>query len=81
MDNISCTDHVRNEEVLQRVREERSILPTVKRRKANWNGHILRRNHLLKCVIEGKIEGRIGETGRLRKRCEQLLYDLKETLG
>jgi len=35
---------------------------TVKRRKANWIGHMLRRNCLLKNVIEGKIEGRIGVT-------------------
>jgi len=38
---ISCTDHVRYEEVLQRVREDRNILHTITRRKANWIGHIL----------------------------------------
>jgi hypothetical protein len=48
---------VRNE-VLHIVKEERNIIPTIKRRKANWIGHILRRNCLLKHVIEGKIEGR-----------------------
>jgi hypothetical protein len=36
MDEISWTDRVRNEEVLHRVKEERNILRTVKRRKANW---------------------------------------------
>jgi hypothetical protein len=30
----------------------------------NWIGHILRRNCLLKHVIEGKLEGRIEMTGR-----------------
>jgi hypothetical protein len=44
---------VRNEEVLHRVKEERNIVHTVKRRKANWIGHILRRNCLLKHVTEG----------------------------
>jgi hypothetical protein len=39
----SWTDHVRNE-VLHRVKEERNIIHTVKRRKANWIGHILRTN-------------------------------------
>jgi hypothetical protein len=39
------------------------ILQTIKRRKANWIGHILRRNCLLKHVIEGKREGRIEVTG------------------
>jgi len=35
---------VRKEVVLQRVQEERNIVHTVKRRKANWIGHILLRN-------------------------------------
>jgi hypothetical protein len=53
---ISLTDRVRNEEVLHTVKEERNILHTVKRRKANWIGHILRRNCLVENFIEGKIE-------------------------
>ena len=48
-------DHVRNEEVLLRVNEQRNILHEIRKRKANWIGHILRRNCLLKQVIEGKI--------------------------
>jgi hypothetical protein len=59
VEKISWTDHVRNEEVLHRVKEERNTVHTIKRRKANWIGHILRRNCLLKHVIEGKLEGRI----------------------
>jgi hypothetical protein len=69
---------VRNEEVLHRVKEERNIVHTIKRRKANWIGHILRRNRLLKHVIEGKLEGRIEVTGRRGRRRKQLLDDLKE---
>ena len=42
-----------------RIKEERNVVPTVNRRKANWIACILRRNCLLKHVIEGKIEGRI----------------------
>jgi hypothetical protein len=37
----------------------------------------LGRNCLLKHVIEGKIEGRIGVTGRRGRRHKQLLSDLK----
>jgi hypothetical protein len=48
---------------------------------ANWTGHILRRNCLLKHVIEGKIEGRIKMTGRRGIRRKQLLDDLKENRG
>jgi hypothetical protein len=47
-------------------------------RKANWIGHILRRNCLLKHVIEGKLEGRIEMTGRRGRRRKRLLDDLKE---
>ena len=57
MEKISWTDHVRNEVVLLRVNEQRNILHEIRKRKANWIGHILRRNCLLKQVIEGKIKG------------------------
>jgi len=40
----------------------------------NWIGHTLRRNCLIKHVIEANIKG----TRRQRKRCKQLLDDLKE---
>jgi len=33
MEKIIWTDHVRNKEVLHRVKEERNILHTIKRRK------------------------------------------------
>jgi hypothetical protein len=69
---------VRNEKVLYRIKEERNILHTIKRRKANWIGHILRRNCLLKHLIEGMLEGRIEMTGRRGRRRRQLLDDLKE---
>jgi hypothetical protein len=45
--------------LLHRVKEERNILNTIKRRNAKWIGHILRRNCLLKHVIGGKIKERI----------------------
>ena len=49
---ISWTDHVRNEDVLLRVKEQRNILHEIRKRKANCIGHILRRNCLLQRVIE-----------------------------
>jgi hypothetical protein len=58
MENISWTDHVRKE-VFLRVKEQRNILHEISKRKANWIGHILRRNSLLQQVIEGKIKGGI----------------------
>jgi hypothetical protein len=44
MEKSSWTDHVKNEEVLHGVEKERNILNTIKRRKASWIGHILRKN-------------------------------------
>ncbi|PNF17595.1 hypothetical protein B7P43_G14208 [Cryptotermes secundus] len=44
MEQISWTDYVRNEEVLIRVSEQRNILHEIRKRKANWIGHVLHRN-------------------------------------
>ena len=69
------TDRVRNEEVLQRVKEEKNILQTIKRRKADWIGHILRRNCSLRHVTERKREGMIEVAGRRGGRKREELLD------
>jgi hypothetical protein len=74
MEKISWTDRVNNEAVLHKVKKERNTLHTIRRRKAVWIGHILRRNCLLSHIIEGKIIG----TRRRRRRRKQLLDELKE---
>jgi hypothetical protein len=79
MEKFSLTDHVRNEDVLLRVNEQRNIVHEIRKRKANWIGHILRRNCFLKQVIEGKIKGDM-EVIR-RRRCRKLLVDLKDRRG
>ena len=48
---------MKNEDVLQSVKEERNFLQAIKRRKANWIGHILRRKCLRINVTEGRVEG------------------------
>jgi len=78
MEKIAWTDHVRNGEVLLRVKEQRNILHEISKRKANWIGHILRRNCLLQRVIEGNVKGGIEVTGRRGRRRRKLLDDLKE---
>ena len=75
------THHVRNEEVLLRVNEQRNILHEIRKRKANWIGHILRRNYLLQQVIERKIKGQIEVTRRRGRRRKKLLDDLKDRRG
>ena len=53
----------------------------IRKRKANWIGHILRRNCLLQWVTEGKIQGGIEVIGRQGIRHRKLLDDLKERRG
>ena len=72
MEEISWTDSVRNEEMLQTDKKERNTVQTTID-KANT----LRRNCLLKYVTEGKIE----VTGRRGRKRKQLLDDVKETRG
>jgi hypothetical protein len=44
MEKIIWTDHVRNEEVLLSVNEQRNIVHEIRKQKANW-------------IFEGKIKG------------------------
>ena len=81
MEKISWTDHVRNEEVLLRVNEQRNIRHEIRKRKANWIDHILRRNFLLKQVIEGKIKREMEVTRIRGRRRKKLLDDLKDLLN
>jgi hypothetical protein len=62
---------------LLRVKEQRNILHEIRKRKANWIVHILRRNW----VTEGKIQEKIEVTGRQGRRRRKLLNDLKEERG
>jgi hypothetical protein len=77
MEKISWTDHVRNEEELHRVKEERNIVRTIKRRNFNWFGRILCRNCLLKHIIEGVIEG-IKVTKRRGRRLSRYWMTLRK---
>jgi hypothetical protein len=72
---------VRNKDVLLRVKEQRNILHEIRKRKANWVGHILRRNRLLQRVIKGKIKGGIEVTESRGRIHRKLLDDLKERRG
>jgi hypothetical protein len=73
MEKISWTDRVEKMKSY-RVKEERNILHTVKRWKANWIVRTLHRICLLEHVIGGKVEG----TRRLGTRRKQLPDNLKE---
>jgi len=81
MEKISWTDLVRNGEVLLRVKAQRNILHEIRKRKANWIGHILCRNCFLERVIEGKLKMGIEVIGRRGRRRRKLLDDLKGRRG
>jgi len=57
MEKISWTDHVRNEEVLLRTKEQRNIPHEISKRKANCIGHILRINCLLQRLLKERKKG------------------------
>ena len=70
-----------NGEVLLGDKEDRNILRTIKRTKANWIDDTLCWNFLLKRVAKGNTEGRVEMTGRRGRRRKQLLDVRKETRG
>ena len=70
-----------HEEVLLRVNEQSNILHEIRKWKAKWIGHILRRNCLLKQVIKRKIKGEMEVTRRRGRRRKKLLDDLKDRRG
>ena len=55
-----------NEEVLEMVKETRTMMSTIRRRQVRFVGHISREKGLEKVCLEGKLEGNKGR-GRLRK--------------
>ena len=75
MEKIKSSEKVTNEQVLECIGEKRTLLNNILRRKANWIGHILRRNCLLHDAIERQMMEVKGVGGRRRK---QLLYYLRK---
>ena len=57
-EKISWADRVTNEAVLHRVKKDRKVLHTVKIRKANWIGHVLRGKCLLKHFRKDRSDGK-----------------------
>ena len=59
---------MRNGEVLRRVKAKKNILHAILRSYADWIGHILRSNCLLRHATERKIEGKDKGDGKTRKK-------------
>ena len=59
MMKIKWIERVSNQEVLRRVGEKRSLLRTLRRRRDNLVGHIMRHDGLMKTIVEGQVEGKV----------------------
>ena len=59
LEKISWRDKIRNDEVFARVKEKRCLIRTIRQRQKNWIGHVLRREGLLRDVMEGRVKGTI----------------------
>ena len=55
---VKWTDKKTNAEVLNRVKEKKSLLAEIRRRKRRWIGHILRHENMLHTVLEGRTNGK-----------------------
>jgi hypothetical protein len=73
MEKIQWSEKVTNDQVLERVGEKRTLLNNFLRRKANWIGHILRRN----CVLHDVLEEQMTEVKEVGRRRTQLLDYLR----
>ena len=57
-ERITWTDHITNDEVLERVQEKRQLINLIKERQAKWIGHVMRSDTLLKDILEGRTKGK-----------------------
>lgn len=57
---ISWVDRVTNDNVIERMGKEKEVVNTIKTRKLQYLGHVMRGNkyNLLQTIIQGKIQGR-----------------------
>lgn len=73
---IGWTKKVSNVKVLQRVARNRELLPTIKKRKVEYLGHVLRheRYQLLQLIMMGKVAGK----RRAGRRKKSWLHNIRE---
>jgi len=57
---IKWTDRIKNDEVFQRVKEERLLLKIHQNRRHSWIGHTIRHNEFVANIREGAISERKG---------------------
>lgn len=76
MQKISWRDHISNEAVLKGVGEIRSLDASIRHRRAQWLGHLIRHENIARTMLEGTIEGE-NKRGRPRREyLSQILHDM-----
>ena len=73
MEKLKLSKKVTNEQVLDLIGKKRIILNNILLRKANWIGHIVRRNWLLHDATEKQMT----EVKVVGRRRTQLFYELR----
>jgi hypothetical protein len=72
MEKISWTDHVRNEDSLLRVEEQRNILHEIRKRKANWIGHFCVETAFYNGLLKKDTRGDISDRKTRKKTLEAI---------
>ena len=80
MEKIKWPEKVIKEEVFEHIREKMMLLNNILSRKANWIGHILRRNCLCHDVIEGQ-KTQVKGAGRRRTQLLEKQKTILEAKG
>lgn len=60
INNVSWQDHIKNTEILRRIKE-RKIINVMTKRRGTWIGHCMRKRCLLVDELEGLVNGKIGK--------------------
>jgi hypothetical protein len=68
IEKICWTDHVRNEDVLLRVKEQRNILHEIRKRKENWIGYIYVETAFYNGVLKERYKGDRSDRKMRKKR-------------
>lgn len=73
---ISWVERVTNVEVMRRIRKEKEVIMTIKRRKLLYMGHVMRgeKYQLLQVIMQGKVQGK-RSVGRRRNSWLKNLRD------
>ena len=79
MIKVSWVERITNEEILNRVQEERSIWNIIKKRRDRMIGHILRHGGLIQMIIERMVQGKRSKGSPRHTYVEQIVGDVGVT--